>query len=217
MSQQIEAVHPGHTHVEHHAADFVSIARLEKGLRGLERLDAVADGHQEVAEGTTQGGVVVHNADHARLSSSHAPLPALRRRGRLDPAPILGSAADPRLPDLRLVRTGVNPTFVGLGISANRLISLGSSRSGYASPVLGRSRPRSNRVLTKDRGWLHRALALDLAAAHNPWGLRAGRQRAAVSTRRGRTREPYELVKAATRRALCPRVRFCAISGNHGE
>ena len=54
------------------------------------------------------------------------------------------------------------------------------------------------------QGWLPRALALDLAAAQNRWGVRAGRQRAAVSTRRGRTREPYELVKAATRRALSP-------------
>src|SRR5207245_9523597 len=140
-----------------------------KGLRGLERLDAIAAGHQEVAEGTTQGGVVVHNADHAPLSSSHAPLPALRRRGRLDPAPILGSAADPRLPDLRLVRTGVNPTFVGLGIGTK--IGEGSDEG---------------------QGWLRRAVAVDLPLAHNPWGLRAGRQRAAVSTRRGRTREPYE-------------------------
>src|SRR5262249_3200903 len=93
VSQQVQAVHPGHAHVEHQATNLGLIGRLEKGLRGLERLDTKTDRHQKVSQRATKGRVVVHDADHLPVTFLH----------RL--APIVGSPADPRLPYLRRVRT----------------------------------------------------------------------------------------------------------------
>src|SRR6267378_6469469 len=54
MPEEVEAVHPGHSQIEHQTGGGLALSGPQKIFRGLERLDCEADRRQQISEGPTQ-------------------------------------------------------------------------------------------------------------------------------------------------------------------
>src|SRR2546425_1510539 len=109
MPKEVEAVHLGHSQIEHQTVGGFALNGSQKIFRGCERLDSEADRRQQISERPTQSRVDVHDRDRLRLVLTHAFLP-VHQRGLKS---ICGQASPPggtRLPYLG----GVGPVLAGV-------------------------------------------------------------------------------------------------------
>jgi len=59
--EEAEAIHAGHTEIEHQTAGLRSMDGRQKGFSGRERLNPESDRPQEISEGSTQRFIVVYD------------------------------------------------------------------------------------------------------------------------------------------------------------
>src|SRR5437763_8385338 len=125
MSQEVDAAHAGHAHIEHHAPDAEGSDGLQEGLRRRERLDAKPERHEEIPEGASQGRVVVHDADHPPVAPGHMSLPVLGERHHPHRQTAWWDAAP---------RKSTTPTDVGLVPYQSRVVADPDQRRVEVTP-----------------------------------------------------------------------------------